>query len=234
MDFLELQTYARIRTKTEQNFAITDEALRFYLNMSLGALYSIIASDYEDYFSVKYLATLNGNTGNQIPVPPDFYKLRAVDFGGPGFWTTVYGFMLEERNRMNNPIANMASPYGNLAARKVRTMGNKVFVEPEALCQGQYQVWYIPKFHPLVLDTDKLIPAMDTNGWIEYAVCATGVKIYNALGLQPDGFMMEMKEHETMVRNDASNRMSNGPQAMVNTRNVSDWSFGGGFGGYGG
>lgn len=223
MDFLELQTYARIRTKTEQNFAITDQALCLFLNMSLGALYDILTTDYEDYNVNRYLASIS--TNNQIPLPPDFLKLRAVDYGGPGFWTTVYGYDLQERNRQNNPIANMVVPYGNLAARKVRVMDNKIFVEPENLAMGQYQIWYTPKFQHLSLPTDTLPPAMDSNGWVEYAVCATGVKVYNALGLPVDGFVSEMKEHETIVRNAAANRMNNGPQCVVNVANVSDWSF---------
>ena len=72
--FLELRTYARERTGTEQNMAIAEDVLGRFLNMSLGAFYSLITTTYEDYNLGRYLATIT--TGNQIPVPPDFMKLR--------------------------------------------------------------------------------------------------------------------------------------------------------------
>src|ERR1700690_300327 len=103
--FLDLRNYARDRTATENNLAIPEDVLGRFLNMSLGAFYSLITTTYEDYNLGRYLATIS--TGNQIPVPPDFMKLRAVDFGAPGQWTTVFGYNLQERNRNNNPIANM-------------------------------------------------------------------------------------------------------------------------------
>jgi hypothetical protein len=222
--FLDLQNYARARCNIEQNQTVSDTTLQLYLNMSLGSMYNVITTDYEDYNMSKYLCTLSNN--NQIPLPPDFMKLRAVDFGGPGFWTTVFGFNMQERNRQNNPIANMVTPYGNIAARKVRTMDNKIFVEPENLAMGQYQIWYTPKFKNLVLPTDLLPAAMDTNGWVEYAVCNTGVKVYNQMGLTQAalGFIEEMKYYETIVRNGAANRDDNGPQVVVNVSNISDWS----------
>lgn len=221
--FLEIKDYARARCNIQQNQVVSGKTLGLYLNFSIGTLYNIITTDYEDFNVTKYLVTIS--TNNQIPLAPDFMKLRAVDYGGPGFWTTVFGYNLQERNRQNNPIANMAVPYGNLAARKVRVMDNKMFVEPENLAQGQYQVWYTPKYHFMRSDTDTLIPQMDTNGWLEFAVAATGVKVYNQLGLSPAGFIEEMKYYEDVVRNGAANRMDNGPQCVANVTNISDWSF---------
>lgn len=234
LSLLQMKQYTRSRTNTEQNLAITDQALGFYLNMGLGSLYDIIATEYEDYNVLTYLSTLNGS--NQIPLPPDFFKLRGVDYGGPGFWTTVFGYGLQERNRFNNPIANMVVPYGNQAGRKFRVMNDSLYIEPENLAMGQYQVWYVPKYHIMYHDTDTLIPAMDSNAWVEYAVASAGVKIYNSLNLPTAGFMQEMAYHEEKVRASCANRDDAGPQCVQNTRNISDWSFpfsgsGGGFAG---
>jgi hypothetical protein len=229
LNFLDLQIYTRQRTNTEQNNVISDAELQQYLNMSLGNLYNVIATTYNDYNYTKYLATV-GNSGNTIPLPPDFFKLRAVDFGSPGAWVTIYIFGLQERNRFNNPIGNMFAPYGNQAARKVRLMGQQLVIEPENISSGQYQVWYTPKYANLVLPTDVLIPSMDTNGWVEYAVASAGIKIYNKLNLPSQGFMEEQKYYEDMVRNGAQNRMSSGPRCVQNIRNIGDYnlvSFGG-------
>lgn len=220
--FLDLRNYARGRTATENNSAIPEALLGQFLNMSLGAFWSLITTTYEDYALTRYLAVLSSS--NQIPTPPDFYKLRAVDFGNPGQWTTVFGYNLQERNRNNNQVANMVVPFGNLAARKVRAMGNKIFVEPEQLANGQYQVWYTPKYPWLKADTDTVNPEMDIDGMVEYAIAATGIKIYNRLGLSTAGFIEEMGYYSALAIDSLSSRMNSGPECIANVTNVSDWN----------
>lgn len=224
MNFGQLQTYTRQRLGIENNPLIQDSELQTYLNMSLGNLDLILCTDYNDYRLSTYLATIGGI--NTIPLPPDFFKLRGVDFGSPGAWVTVYGFGLQERNRYNNPIGNMFAPYGNQAARKVRVMDRKIYVEPQNISSGQYQIWYTPKYLFMTDPNQNLPDDMDTQGFIEYAVASTGVKVYNKLLLPSAGFADEMKYYEEMVRNGAQNRMSNGPRSMQNVRNISDYSFG--------
>lgn len=231
MNFLELQIYARERLGIEQNNAITDKFLQQCLNKSMAALDLILCTDYEDYRLTTYLASISGNI---IPLPPDFFKLRAVDFGSPGTWVTIYTYGLQERNRYNNPIGNMFAPYGNQASRKVRVMDNAIIVEPQIISSGQYQIWYTPKFMDLVFPTDTLELCMDTQGFIEYAVSSTGVKVYNKLNLPVDGFAQETKYYEDMVRSGAKNRMAGGPKCVQNIRNIGDYNLvysGGGWGG---
>ena len=146
MDFQQLQDYARQRIGIVNSQAVTDLELQQMLNLSLGSLDSVLCTTYEDYKLTKYFATLGGgggpNTGsppNLIPLPPDFLKLRGVDYVAPGMWVNVYGFGLQERNRYNNPIANMFVPYGNQASRTVRVMDQFIYVEPQNTCTGQYQ-----------------------------------------------------------------------------------------------
>jgi hypothetical protein len=230
--FIELKNYARERAGIEQNMVVTDDVLGRFLNASLGAFYSLITTTYEDYNLTRYLATIS--TGNQIPLPPDFMKLRAVDFGSPGMWTTVFGYNLQERNRQNNPIANMVVPFGNLAARRVRAMGNKLYVEPEQLASGQYQIWYTPSFTSLTSDTQSVGPEMAIDGMVEYAMAATGIKIYNKLNLPPAGFIEEMQYYSALAIDSLSSRMNNGPECVTNVTNVSDWNgIGLGNGGWG-
>lgn len=217
----DLNTYCRERTATENNNSVTDDFLNKALNRSLGAFYSKITTEYEDYNLTKYLSTIT--TGNTIPIPPNFYKLRAVDFGSPGQWTTVFGYNLQERNRQNNPIANMIVPFGNLAARRIRVMGNQLYVEPEQLASGQYQVWYTPKYTWLTDAQQTVGPEMDIDGMIEYAVCLTAIKIYNRLNLPTAGLIDEVKYHEEIAVESLANRMANGAEVVVNVTNVSDW-----------
>ena len=231
MDFQALQDYARQRIGIVNNNAIQQTELIQMLNLSLGSLDSLLATTYEDYRLTKFFASLGGGGPNQanppnlIPLPPDFSKLRAIDYGAPGQWVNVYGFGLQERNRYNNPIANMYVPWGNQASRRARVMGQFIFIEPENIASGQYQVWYTPKFLPLVNPTDPLPVEMDTQDWVEYAVCSTGVKCYNKLLLNPQTFKEEMAYYEDRVRQAADYRMANGPQCMQNVRNLGDTSY---------
>jgi hypothetical protein len=220
--FYDLKDYARERTGTENNLSVTDATMGKFVNFSCGAFWSLITTTYEDYAMSRYLVTItNGN--NQIPIPPDFYKLRAVDFGAPGQWTTVFGYNLQARNRNNNPIAIMSAPFGNYAGRKIRVMGNKMFVEPEQLASGQYQIWYTPKYAWLTEDTQSVPPEMDIDGMAEYVMAATGIKVYNKLNLPTAGFIEEMNYYSAMAIESLSNRMANGPECVENVTNMTDW-----------
>lgn len=208
------------------------------LNLSLGSLDEILCTDYEDYHLTTYLATIgtaspgNPAANNLIPLPPDFFKLRGVDFGSPGQWITIFGFGLQQRNYFNSPYSNMYANYGNQVNRKARVMDRWIIIEPLNLCSGQYQIWYTPKFTPLVNPNDPLPYDMDTEGFIEYAVAATGEKAYSKLLLPTESFQKQMAYYEDKVRNSAKNRMSMGPQVMQNVRNRGrGWAWGrGGFG----
>lgn len=238
MNLSELMTYTRQRTGTESNQTIQDSELITLLNKSLGHLDLILCTDYEDYHMTTFLATLGGAgpnsqaPNNMIPCPPDFFKLRAVDFGSPGGWITIFGYGLQQRNRFNNPYSNMFANYGNQVARRVRVMDHYIVIEPQYLCSGNYQIWYTPKFQELSLGTDNLPYDMDTEGFIEYAVASAGIKIYQKLLLDTSSFERQAAQYEELVRNGAKNRMSNGPKSMQNVRNRGGgWGWGrGGFG----
>lgn len=224
MNFQQLLDYIRLRTKVDQDDAIPDSLLCTMTNLSLGALDEILCTDYEDYHLKTYLATIGTSSpgitsSNTIPLPPDFFKLRGVDFGSPGQWITIYSFGFQQRNYFNSPYSNMYANYGNQVQRKARVADNEIIIEPLNLCSGQYQIWYNPKFMPITDTTANLPYDMDTESFIEYAVAATGEKIYEALNLDTSAFVQSKMYYEEKVRNSAKNRMSMGPQTMINVRN---------------
>lgn len=241
MQLQELIDYTRQRTGIVNNQAVSDPELIGFLNNAMGSLDTLLATQYEDYRLTKYFAQLGGGgtTGgigtviasptNQIPTPSNFFKLRAVDYGSPGYWVTCYAFGLPERNRYNNPYTNLFVPWGNQTARRIRVMGDSIWVEPETVASGLYQVWYTPQYERLLNPTD-VIPSIYTmQGWIEYAVAVAGQKVYTKLLLNPAGFVQEAAYYEDQVRNAAANRMSQGPKSMIDVRNLSDtsWPFSG-------
>ena len=226
MNFGQLTTYIRERLGIENNQTIQDSELATMTNLALGSLDEIMCTTYQDYHLKSYLATIGGSTpsnpapGNLIPLPPNFFKLRGVDFGSPGQWITIYGFNFQQRNYFNSPYSIMFANYGNQVQRKVRVIDNKwIIVEPLNLCSGQYQIWYTPKFTWLVNSWDPLPTDMDTEGFIEYAVACVGQKVYAKLLLPTELFEKQMAYYEEKTRNSAQNLMSLGPQTMTNVRN---------------
>ena len=224
MNFGQLEKYVRQRLAIENAYAIEDDELCTMINLSLAAGDEILATEYEDYHLKTYLSTIGtpgpgGTTSNYIPVPADFFKLRGVDFGSPGQWITIYGFGFQQRNYFNSPYSNMFANYGNQVQRKVRVADNHLIIEPLNLCSGQYQIWYTPKFTWLTSPYENLPYDMDTESWVEYVVAATGVKVYSKLLLPTDGMEKQMMYFEDKIRNSGKNRMSLGPQVMVDVRN---------------
>jgi hypothetical protein len=224
LNFGQLLTYCRQRIGIEQNDTISQDALRTMVNLSLASLDETLATEYEEYHVTTYLTTLgtsspDNQNSNMIPLPPDCFKLRGVDFGSPGQWITIYGFGFQQRNYFNSPYSNMFANYGNQVQRKARVMDQNIIIEPLNLCSGQYQIWYTPKFHWIVEDSQELPYDMNLEGFIEYAVAATGEKVYTTLVLPTDSFTQQKMYYEDKVRNSAKNRMSMGPQVMQNVRN---------------
>jgi hypothetical protein len=238
MNLGQLTTYVRQRLGIEHNETIADDELLVMINLSLAAGDEILVTEYEDYHLTTYLSTIGvpspgGAQSNRIPLPPDFFKLRGLDFGSPGMWITIYGFGFQQRNYFNSPYSNMYANYGNQVQRKVRVEDRWLLVEPMNLCSGQYQVWYTPKFTWLVNPVDLLPTDMDSESWVEFVVACTGEKVYAKLNLPTQSMVEQKMYYEDKIRNSGKNRMSLGPMSVINVRNRGGGYRGGrrGFGG---
>jgi len=222
----DLITYTRQRANIEDNQFCTDDELITYINRSLAELDDCLITRYEDYKITTYLATLT-NGDYIIPLPPDFLKVRAIDYSpsvppnGNG-WYTINQYQLPERNRYNNSIQNIASPWGKVTLSS-RVMGDSIYMAPQDEAGGEYQIWYTPKYQWLPLATDALPYYMDTQAWSEFAVVSSCVKIMNKMVLDPSGFMAEKQEQKDRVISAAKNRDSSGPKRVANVRFAEDY-----------
>lgn len=231
----DIITLVRQRSAMENDFAVTDVELTTYINNSLGELDDLLVSTYEDYNWNSFITTVpSDGVSNVITLPSNFYKLRGVDYqnqggGGPP-WYTLYQYMNNERNRYNTSLANITAPYGRMRL-SFRLQGNTIVIQPQDQAGGTYQVFFTPKFIPLVNTTDLVAVYMDAQAWIEYAVVDCCVKIYNKLSLDPSSFMMEKEGLRKRILAVAKNRTSAGPKRVVNTRfdGDRDWSMTYGF-----
>lgn len=233
----DILSYVRVRTNLDNSQAVTDPQLTTFVNYALASLDSLLANTYEDFNwapGQSVIATAGSYPANSFPMPADCLRIRAVHFGQSGAWITLPSFPVIEYNRWANPVGQMLYPYGNNVARRYCVLGQTVAICPELAAMGQYRFFYTPKFQPLVDPSDSLPTYMDTQDWLEYAVAATGIKVYNRLNLPTDGFQAELAQYRDSVVAAAVNRNAGSPKGMSNTRNIADYTFplmGGGWGG---
>lgn len=216
----------RQRSNMENNFFVTDAELTTYINNSLAELDGVMATEYEEYRLSSFQAILpQDGVSNTISIPSNLFKLRGIDYvntgqGGPPYYT-LYQFQFPERNRDNNTLGNIMSPWGKVRL-SYRLADVGIIIQPQQQAGGTFQVWYTPKYIPLVQLTDTLTIQMDTQAWVEYAVVDCCVKILNKQNLDPSGFMAEKQALHVRILSEAKNRDSSGPKRMANVRYQND------------
>lgn len=213
----DLIAQVRMRGNMENNFFVTDSELTGYINNSLAELDDILVTEYEDYRLNNFQAVIpNDGYSNSISIPSDMNKLRGVDIMYDR-WTSLFSFQFTERNRYNGGIAAAISPYGrNRLSYRLADQG--IMIMPQQQAYGKFQVWYTPKFNPLLQLTDILPIQMDTQAWVEYAVVDCCIKIFNKQNLDPSGFMAEKAALKQRIVGAAKNRDTSGPKRTANVR----------------
>ncbi|MGD0331140.1 MAG: hypothetical protein ABSB40_11995 [Nitrososphaeria archaeon] len=223
----------RYRSNMENNFFVTDAELTIYINNSLAELDDILVTDYEDYRVSSFQSVIpTDGTSNTIPIPSNLYKLRGVDYQinheqNGTYWLTLFPFQMPERNRQRNGLTNILIPYRT--GLSYRLEDTQIMIMPQMQAGGTYQVWFTPKFVPLVETTDTLNIQMDTQAWGEYAVVDCCAKIFNKQALDPSGFLAEKAALQQRVRGAMKNRDAAAPKRVSNVR-FQDNDFGAPFG----
>jgi hypothetical protein len=206
----------------ENDYSVTDQELTTYANNSLAELDDIMITDYEDYRLDSFQSILpEDGQSNIIPIPSNFYKLRGVDYQinqiqNGIYWLTLQQFQFPERNRQRNGLTNVLIPYRTALCYRLSNAG--VMIMPQIEAGGTYQIWYTPKYIPLVNLTDALCIQMDTQAWVEYSVVDCCIKVFNKLNLDPTGFFAEKAALLLRIRNAAKNRAAAAPKRVSNVR----------------
>lgn len=222
----DIITLTRQRSNMENNQFVTDPELTTYINNSLAELYGLMVRMYEEYNLATFQAVLPiDGVSNVISIPSQLMKLRGIDYvnfaqGGPPYYT-LYQFQFPERNRDNNVLNNIVSPWGKVQL-SYRLADVGIIIQPQQQANGTYNVWYTPKYVNLIQPTDTLTIQMDSNAWVEYAVVDCCVKIFNKQNLDPSGFAMEKQELKARIMAETKNRDSSGPKRMANVRFAND------------
>lgn len=230
----------RQESNMENNNFISDSELTSYINNSLAELDDIMINEVnEDYRLEQYIATLQAGAFS-IPTPQETMKIRGVDIQGNGIvsngsfpWFPLPKFQLIDRGRRNNLTSALAYPFGKVNLSYFWQGANGIIIYPQVQAAGTYQIWWIPKFQPLLQLTDVLAVQMDQQSWIEYAVVDACIKIFCKQNLDPSGFMARKEGLRNRIRGAMTNRDQSGPDCIANVRN--NWNYpGNAWGGNGG
>jgi len=211
----ELITRTRQKSDMERTNFVTDDEITVYINESASELYDLIVSKYEDYFLVSTLASIT--TGNTITLPADFYKLRGVDYSLSGNWANIRKFNFNDRN--SREFINGVMNYG-ATDRRYRVVNNEIMIIPALQAIGQYQIWYVPRYIPLVLPTDVYTQGLD---WEEYLVITSAIKCLTKE--ESDTTALERAKINTTQRiySMAGNRDSAEPETITNVNNIRNY-----------
>jgi len=156
----EMRTKVRERANMENSQFVSDTELTGYINSSYAELYDLLVSRFEDYYSEQEAFTIT--SGNSRTLPVDFYKVRGVDYNSGSGAQTVGRWNFEERNRIGNEINALTG----LVNRQYRVMGQSIQFLPIDSAQGSYVLWYIPRFQPLISDTDYMDDVLDFEEYV--------------------------------------------------------------------
>jgi hypothetical protein len=165
-----LRDQARLRADMQNSKFVSDAEFNQYISDSYAELYDLLVSKFEDYYTADPLV-FHVDSGNTYDLPVDFYKLKGLDraLSDSNDWYTLRPFTFEDRNARRSATRFR----GLYPAIRYRIFGNKILFSPDDQAAGNYRMWYIPRYTPLVNDTDTV---EDVIGWEVYIVVDAAMK----------------------------------------------------------
>lgn len=158
----------------------------------------------------------------RVALPSDFYKMRGIDrsVGGTGSsdWINVKKFNFQERNRRSRSIVYNIK--GQVAIT-YRIFGGNLELRPEDACEGTYRMWYVPRYVPMVNDTDTPTGIMDFE---EYIIVDSAIKCMQKE--ESDTSVLERQKAFLLerIKTMASNRDAGESERVADSRNnYFDW-----------
>lgn len=205
MQLSELRERVRERSDMQSTQFISDSELTGYINSSYAELYDILVSRFEDYYTVEYPFSIAN--GSSAALPEDFYKLAGLDFSNSGDWVTVPKFNFAERNSI---------PYQSFGlARRYRLIQDNIVIKPDERGPGDYRMWYVPRFVPLVNDSDDMNNVLDFE---EYVIVDAAIKCVVKEESDPQALMIAKQALLARVQSMSANRDEGEPETIADIR----------------
>jgi len=164
------------------------------INASAKELYDILVTVYEDYYQTSASSTPITDT---IPLPAGFYKLLGVDqylSGSTGQTLSLKPYSFPERNSY--------IPYASTTTT--------------------FNLYFIPIFAPLILDTDTFD---GVNGWEEYIVCDVAAKALEKEESDPNPQLKRKADLHKRIMECAPNRDAGTSARVIDVGQVNPYSY---------
>lgn len=212
----QMRDECKQRTDLVNSDFITDPEWNNMLNKSGQMLYDLVLSAYGNDYNVSppYPFQSDGIL-QRYPLPPDFYKLRGLDVqisNSTSGWLSVPKFNFAERNKFMVPYQLF---YGVRTNLHYRLVGDKLWLIPIAAGGQFFQLWYVPFFTRLVLDTDVI---NGLNGWEEFVIADTCVKACAKRETDPAEYKAELAIMADRLQVIADERDLGSPSTVVDVR----------------
>ena len=206
-----LQEQSRQRADLEDSNFISDSELTGYINSSYAELYDVLVTAFVDYYLSS--SELSITSGNSIPLPSDFYKLRGVDYKlSTTDWVNLYKYNFERRNSKNRDTIRT---FKGEPTRQYRLQGSNLVIEPEDQAIGDYRLWYVPVYTKLVATTDTLD---GVNGYEEYIVIDAAIKMGIKEETDVQGLMVQKAQILKRITDAAAERDIGQPEVIADTQ----------------
>jgi hypothetical protein len=211
----QLEDKVRQRANMENSTFVSSAEVTGYINASYAELYDILVSRFEDYYSQLQAFSLSGT--NTFALPVNLYKIRGVDASISGNdWQTLRRWNFDERNQIDLTRTRLLSGYND---RLYRVMGQNLIVLPQDKAAGNYQLWFIPRYTPLVGPTDPLGDVLDFE---EYIVVDAAMKCLIKEESDIQELMLMKKQLKDRIEAMASNRDTQ-PERISDVRASEDY-----------
>lgn len=162
---------ARVREITDLTDTefVTDDEIGHYLNRSYQALYNEIAESNQDYFTktIRFRSV-----ANELVLPLDFYKLRALDLYYGNFFYTISHVSLREREgyQFNESVFRPYNVRGSSELYRYNIEGDKLTLFTQLSdCSSDFVLHYIPR--PGNVGEGSRLP----KGWENYVILKSAV-----------------------------------------------------------
>ena len=216
---LQLKTQSRERADMENSDFISSTELLSYINSSYAELYDLLVSRYEDYFTTEATQTV-ASGASSFTLPTDFYKLRGLDLAldsSGNNYTPVPRFNWNNRNIRNANVSRLLSGQFNVSYRIV---GGNMELVPTDSASGDYRMYYVPIYTPLVDDTDTADTAVSNQSWHEYIIVDVAIKMLSKEESSTTHLEREKLALIERIESAARNRDANQPETVSDTTSL--------------
>jgi hypothetical protein len=187
----DLVDQARSRAYLQETKFISYKDEVDLINEAYRDIYNRYVESSADYFVREFVITPDATMldpnglgrGWLIPVPENFYKLRAIDWASGGEWIPVQSFSMSQRdNNGGNPQYRLINDSIWIISSFVATLKIKYCIPPVPVSLPAEPIQYFPNVPESQVQAVSSLSYIDKNETLLYVDGSTGIKSQQSVG----------------------------------------------------